>query len=214
MAVSPIESCFHLSSFASSEDHGAEDCTSVLMCNFFLQLQAGESKAMRCSLSGSDGSGTNGEKNRSEATKANVPYLNSRLEDSPSRDSVSLQHKVNLQSFPSHYVALSCSPIGEFVILLGGASPVCAVSKQYMPPALGQHWVDAFTYQVLRTLACLQEREGSLDTSPSGLATGMKEDGAMAYQADAEGEGSGSAPAGTTRSSLTFEAGCEILCTE
>jgi len=40
--------------------------------------------------------------------------------------------------------------------------------------------------------------------SSSGLATGIKEEGTMAYQADAEGEDSGSDPAGATRSSLTF----------
>lgn len=44
----------------------------------------------------------------------------------------------------------------------------------------------------------LQEMgEGSLNTTSSGLATGMNDDGTMAYQADAEGEGSGSDPAGT-----------------
>ena len=52
---------------------------------------------MRSSLSGSDGSGTNGAKNRSEATGANLAYLGGRAEDSPSRDSVSLQHKVYLE---------------------------------------------------------------------------------------------------------------------
>ena len=59
-----------------------------------LQVYASKSKAMRSSLSGSDGSGTNGAKNRSEATGANLAYLAGRAEDSPSRDSVSLQHKV------------------------------------------------------------------------------------------------------------------------
>ena len=51
---------------------------------------------------------------------------------------------------------------------------------------------------VLRPSVFLQERgEGSLNTTSSGLATGMKDDGTMAFQADAEGEGSGSDPAGT-----------------
>ena len=44
----------------------------------------------------------------------------------------------------------------------------------------------------------LQGREGSLNTSTSGLAEGMQNGGAMAYQADAEGEGSGSDPAGVS----------------
>ena len=53
-------------------------------------------------------------------------------------------------------------------------------------------------YNVLRPSVFLQERgEGSLNTTSSGLATGMKDDGTMAYQADAEGEGSGSDPAGS-----------------
>ncbi len=60
-------------------------------------MHASESKAMRSSLSGSDGSGTNGAKNRSEATGANLAYLGGRAEDSPSRDSVSLQHKVHIE---------------------------------------------------------------------------------------------------------------------
>ena len=59
------------------------------------QVHASESKATRRTLSGSDGSGTNGAKNRSETTGANLAYLEGRPEDSPSRDSVSLQHKVS-----------------------------------------------------------------------------------------------------------------------
>ena len=58
-----------------------------------LQLHA---KALRSSLSGSDGSGTNGAKNCSEATGADLAYLGGRAEDSPSRDSVSLQQNVCL----------------------------------------------------------------------------------------------------------------------
>ncbi len=45
-------------------------------------------------------------------------------------------------------------------------------------------------------LLLVQEREGSLNTSASGLAGGRKSADALAYQADAEGEGSGSDPAG------------------
>ena len=58
----------------------------------------------------------------------------------------------------------------------------------------------------------LQERgEGSLNTSSSGLATGMKAGGTMAYQADAEGEGSGSDPAGNrAHQSPIFFALCPI----
>ena len=59
-----------------------------------MQVHASESKALRSSLSGSDGSGTDGAKNRSEATGANLAFLGGCPEDSPSRDSVSLQHKV------------------------------------------------------------------------------------------------------------------------
>ena len=55
----------------------------------------------------------------------------------------------------------------------------------------------------------VQEREGSLNTSASGLAGGMQIAGAMAYQADAEGEGSGSDPAGV----LTHACPFAILCT-
>jgi hypothetical protein len=58
---------------------------------------------------------------------------------------------------------------------------------------------------ILKAFPCiLQEQgEGSLNTTSSGLVTGMKDDGAMmAYQADAEGEGSGSDPAGTCPPSL------------
>jgi len=106
MAVSHIESCFHLSLFAFLMNPSAKCCKMMLMCNLFLQVQASDSKAMHCSLGGSDGSGTNGAKSRSETTKANLAYLNSHLDNSPSRDPFSLQHKVNLQSFPSHYVAI------------------------------------------------------------------------------------------------------------
>ena len=56
-----------------------------IICETLLQVHASESKAMRSSLSGSNGSGTTG---------ANLAYLKGRTEDSPSRDSVSLQHKV------------------------------------------------------------------------------------------------------------------------
>lgn len=64
-------------------------------------MHASESKAMRSSLSGSNGSGTTGAKghSRSEATGANLAYLRGRTEDSPSRDSVSLQHKVGFLPF-------------------------------------------------------------------------------------------------------------------
>ena len=73
----------------------AQQCI-LLICDTLLQVHASESKAMRSSLSGSNGSGTTGAKghNRSEATGANLAYLKGRTEDSPSRDSVSLQHKV------------------------------------------------------------------------------------------------------------------------
>lgn len=75
----------------------AQQCI-ILICETLLQVHASESKAMRSSLSGSNGSGTTGAKghNRSEATGANLAYLKGRTEDSPSRDSVSLQHKVGL----------------------------------------------------------------------------------------------------------------------
>ena len=70
-----------------------------------VQVHASGSKAMRSSLGGSDGSGTNGAKNRSEATGANLAFLGGRPEDSPSRDSISLQHKVYL-GIPRKYCFL------------------------------------------------------------------------------------------------------------
>lgn len=51
-------------------------------------------------------------------------------------------------------------------------------------------------HQVLKGLVMLQGAMGSLDTNNSDLDTGMKGEGELAYQVDAEGEGSGSNPTG------------------
>lgn len=132
------------------------------------------------------------------------------------RDSVSLQHKVGFLCLkPHHDVLIHCGvPVAKETCHLRstGRSWVSYSTLRWddWRPFM---WKLSCTGVMLqssvgpRLLVCatmsrkdlfLQERgEGSLNTSSSGLATGMKADGTMAYQADAEGEGSGSDPAGT-----------------